>query len=277
MCGADPDLKLAIDRLYAVFERYPLRLPMRACQCGCMSRFGEEDATLRRTPLRGLARDQLSMFARKAMTTVGDVDDFKHFLPRLFELFSQVRWPANLEIVLGGKLAHAKWTAWPDEEHAAVEDYLHAFWRATLQHYPAIVCADAILACLCRALPDVRLALAVWETLCAEASPARILLGEFICEHIFDLEARRRFSVFVEQEPETPEQVQAWAEQAPGTAGAMMATALQVHEWVLKPEVRALVERAVPEYCTAIGDTTWMYALDRYRAWATVPRTGTMR
>ncbi|MFB9902552.1 hypothetical protein [Allokutzneria oryzae] len=111
----------AVERLYQVFGRYPLRAVVE----GCPHCVGPEDhATLRAAPLRVLTSAQLKRFAAKAMTTWGDEDDFRHFLPRLLEL-------GDLD-GLGGKLRHANWSQWPADERAAVDGFLSELWRERL-------------------------------------------------------------------------------------------------------------------------------------------------
>lgn len=63
------------------------------------------------------------------MTTVGDVDDFRHFLPRILDLLSGGELIAlvDQEIVLS-KLAYGRWTSWPPEERFAVQTFLGQLW-----------------------------------------------------------------------------------------------------------------------------------------------------
>jgi hypothetical protein len=74
-------------------------------------------------PLRELSGAELSFYGFKAMTTFGDVDDFKHFLPRLFEIMIRGEFAYDSETLLG-KLDHAGWHDWENREREAVEDFL---------------------------------------------------------------------------------------------------------------------------------------------------------
>jgi hypothetical protein len=75
-------LSEAIRELYRVFERYPL--PQYTDPClHCHSR--EEDAALRSKPLLEAGISDLQDYAVDAIYDWGDVDCFKHFLPRIFE------------------------------------------------------------------------------------------------------------------------------------------------------------------------------------------------
>ena len=73
----------AVERLYEVFARYPLITPVTGCPC-CTT--PADYAMLASKPLRQLTAKDLRKYATKALTTWGDVNDFRHFLPRLFEL-----------------------------------------------------------------------------------------------------------------------------------------------------------------------------------------------
>lgn len=55
------------------------------------------------------------------MTTFGDLDDFKHFLPRLIELHIQAPFETPYgAYILFDKLAYARWLNWPENERSAV-------------------------------------------------------------------------------------------------------------------------------------------------------------
>jgi len=100
------------------------------------------DHLLSKTGLSNLRRDflmqtdsaeDLGLYVFHAMTTVGDVDDFRHFLPRILELALSTEFPVAREVV-PGKLRYAKWTEWPAGESQAVRAYLAELWRTTLDH-----------------------------------------------------------------------------------------------------------------------------------------------
>ncbi len=75
-------LTIAIERLYQVFSRYKVLGMVEGCP-HCVS--DEDKAKLHSKPLRKLEPDDVSRYSWKAMTTWGDVSDFKYFLPRLLE------------------------------------------------------------------------------------------------------------------------------------------------------------------------------------------------
>lgn len=138
-------LRAAIARLYAVFERYPSDHRGPACP-HCV---GEpERARLHATPLAALSWDDFGRYATKAVTTWGDADAFRHFLPRLLELvacgealparpgrFSDDEAPFDVELTLG-KLDLAGLAAWPLREREAVEAFMRARLRFLLGEPP---------------------------------------------------------------------------------------------------------------------------------------------
>jgi hypothetical protein len=150
-----PTLKSAIEGLYRSFKRYPLRPHVDGCP-HCVA--DRDHAILHSAPLRDLNSQQLSKYAFKAITTWGDADDFRHFLPRLFELLAQdADFPVELEVVTG-KLVLAGWNEWPSEQRSAIRDYFQAWWVSMLASNPvsddcrfsdevicAIGCAEADL------------------------------------------------------------------------------------------------------------------------------------
>ncbi len=81
---------------------------------------------LRSTPLHELSAEQLDTFMGRTMTSWGNVGDFKYFLPRLLELFSQFNCPYD-EFILLAKLEYANWKEWPEKETTIVEHFLKAF------------------------------------------------------------------------------------------------------------------------------------------------------
>jgi len=118
------ELKISIEGLYTAFSRYPFRSRMDGCPC-CVSDTDKE--TIHTKQLRQLNGDDLSRYAFKAMTTWGDIDDFKHYLPRIFELLSTTEFIVDTFVVLG-KLDYGKWTTWSTDEQKVIKDFLLAWW-----------------------------------------------------------------------------------------------------------------------------------------------------
>lgn len=128
------ELQAHIEELYAVFARYPLHHPVAGCPC-CVSRADQERIAAK--PLRQLNSFDLERYIWKAMSTWGDVDDFRHFLPRIMELLGDPQERSNLFLfVIFGKLPYGHWETWQEQEQQAVNAYLLALWRWILMHEP---------------------------------------------------------------------------------------------------------------------------------------------
>jgi hypothetical protein len=123
------ELKTSIEQLYRVFADYPLGGPVEGCPC-CVD--AEDKQSLVSAPLRELTAQSLNHYSRKAMTTWGGVHEFKHFLPRIFELALCGRdLETDIEVVMG-KLECAEWRNWPDGEREAVCAYLMTSWKGVV-------------------------------------------------------------------------------------------------------------------------------------------------
>lgn len=123
-------MQRVIENLYTTFAVYPCRPVIEGCPC-CVSDSDKEH--LHTKELRELGVDDLSRYAFKAMTTWGDQADFKHFLPRIFELLTTDEWLVDTFIVLG-KLEYAHWENWPDTEKTAITEFLICWWTSIINH-----------------------------------------------------------------------------------------------------------------------------------------------
>jgi hypothetical protein len=117
---ATEELKNATENLYRVFARYPYSSDMAVCPC-CTTE--EETHSLTSKTLRLLTGDDIGEYAFSAMTTWGDVEDFKHFLPRIFELKAIDAVWTDTFVVLG-KLEYASWRSWRKDEQDVVYEFM---------------------------------------------------------------------------------------------------------------------------------------------------------
>lgn len=109
---------------------------MQGCPC-CVS--DSDKQKIHSKELRHLDEDDLSRYAFKAMTTWGDTEDFKHYLPRIFELLSTTDFIVDKSVVLG-KLEYGKWRDWSNEEKTAITDFLLAWWTNATKHNSCFDC-----------------------------------------------------------------------------------------------------------------------------------------
>jgi hypothetical protein len=120
------DLQLAIENLYETFSKYTTER-IHYCNCGCID---ENDVKkLSSKPLRELEADDLISYHGSALYTWGEIEHYKHFLPRICELISVKRDFSYTTLdELQVKLEYAKWTNWPDNEQHAITNYVIADW-----------------------------------------------------------------------------------------------------------------------------------------------------
>ena len=143
------ELQLAIDDLYTVFARYPLPKFTDPCMhCHTL----EDEAKLHAKPLRELDDEDLRDYAWDGLLVWGDVDTFKHLLPRLFELYMSTP-KASYKLadpeILFSKFRHGNWRTWPAEEQGTVERFLHAMWKEILGDPPAELEIDDMESWIC--------------------------------------------------------------------------------------------------------------------------------
>jgi len=122
------ELHRSIAKLYEAFREYPLKSKIDACpHCELES----VEASLHTRPLRELGWAELGLYTFKAMTTFGDAIDFKHFLPRILELYVLDHDGAPYDVfVVFEKLNYTAWQSWPDSEVVAVRQFVAAWRRA---------------------------------------------------------------------------------------------------------------------------------------------------
>ena len=111
-------LEAAIERVYAAFAHVPCptRLDASPLRDGKAILRG-----LRAAPLRQLSPEQVQGYASYAMTTVGTVNDYRHFLPRLLELAVRDGSALGTEPqAIAGKLVYGEWTNWGSAARDAV-------------------------------------------------------------------------------------------------------------------------------------------------------------
>ena len=131
-----PSLRVTIDGLYEAFSSYPLRDFTDPClHCHTL----EDEAELRSSPLRQLSAADLEDYAADALTVWGGVDDFKHFLPRIFDLYFSEGEPQFQFLdpeILFSKLRHSQWLTWKTQEQSAVRQLLQSLWHEILGDPP---------------------------------------------------------------------------------------------------------------------------------------------
>lgn len=236
----DTQLPDAIAELYRVFRPYRVEFPLEACAC-CVDE--SHQRVISAKPLEALTSRDLDWYAFKAITTFGTVNDFKHFLPRLLELIAYERdFPINEEIVFG-KLPYASWRDWPMTEQRAIEAYLPALWRQTIETMDEGMSMQVCLACIGRVVESVSEYLAHWSEAMQQSAVARLRFAEFFCTEISldDLSP-----TFWEESPEQGKELETW----------------------LRDEIPPkLFRRALVEWTQTHAGREYGYKIDLYEAW----------
>jgi hypothetical protein len=144
-----PELIASIELLYQTFAAYPLPKYTDPClHCHAI----EDEAKLHSMPLRDLGVNELRDYIADALLVWGSVAEFKHFLPRIFELYVTVPDPASElidpEMILS-KFRYGQWRTWPVHEQVAVETLLHALWAEILNDPDQADCFTDLESWLC--------------------------------------------------------------------------------------------------------------------------------
>lgn len=120
---ANQTIQEEINNLYQTFAPYQIKPHMEACPC-CV--YDEDKGRVHSKTLQELSVSDLSKYAYKALSTWGNEDDFRCFLPRLFEIIIFEAVALTYPEILFGKLPYAKWRKWSLKEQTAIEDYFSA-------------------------------------------------------------------------------------------------------------------------------------------------------
>ncbi len=137
-----PSLEAAIDALYTTFVAYPWRAMMPACPHCLQSYPGFAE------PLSEIPPERLRYYLFKAMTTIGETADFKHYLPRMLDAWAREYLGAETIMhheILGEKIEYADFAAWPDHEQEAVLRVFKELWALLLARYPIYPDAEVLL------------------------------------------------------------------------------------------------------------------------------------
>lgn len=150
----------AIDAAYRVFAPYPRPTELKA------SPLRDADdilRTLTSAPLRDLTGEQVGSYAGWAVTTVGSVWDYKHFLPRILEqAVLHPVWLGTDPPTIASKLEMAEWQRWPATEQDAVRNVFAAAWAQARAMHPDDIHADDWLCGIAALGMNVSEALAGW-------------------------------------------------------------------------------------------------------------------
>jgi hypothetical protein len=113
----------SLDRLYEAFRDVPKPVHVEGCPC-CIE--DKDISTLLSKPLREITGKELSSYASSAFLTVGEMEDYLYFLPRIIELTcTEVRWWPDFEVT-GRAIGETTPLEWPEPRLHALLEVLHA-------------------------------------------------------------------------------------------------------------------------------------------------------
>ncbi|MHB0998905.1 MAG: hypothetical protein ACYC27_06630 [Armatimonadota bacterium] len=230
-------LRQAIEGLYATFERYQLPEWTDPCM-HCHEE--EEELRLHAKPLRKLTHEDLEPYVWSALLTWGDVDTFKHFIPRIFELTVENEWFMEPEIILS-KLRHGEWRTWFDAEQTSVRTYLMAVWRVILSDESFDISVEEWLCALGQAEDDLNPYLDEWYRNTHASS--RYQLADFIIYNFNVLGTRRKLMNSF------------WSDRREQMG--------QVINWLLQPSVSEILEQAFFEHSSEPESENLSWAVDQ--------------
>lgn len=129
-----PEVAAAVEDAYRVFARYDLRGGVNVCRCNvCVA--PEVERELNTVPLREMSSSLLAEYTNSAHGWDGKTEnDFRHYLPRYFELIAAGDPPTNLdEETCLQRLRDADYSRnWGPAEAGAVDRFLVALLRERL-------------------------------------------------------------------------------------------------------------------------------------------------
>lgn len=108
--------------VYETFSKYKVSEDMDYCPC-CIS--SEEVNNLCSVDLRHLEREDFARYSGKALSTWGNAEDFKHFLPRLLELEVFNQYGLHY---LTSKFELADFSTWPPIEKQTIHCFFNNYF-----------------------------------------------------------------------------------------------------------------------------------------------------
>ncbi|MEZ4935665.1 MAG: hypothetical protein R2788_26465 [Saprospiraceae bacterium] len=122
-----------IENLYKTFNKYQLNGKIEKCPCGCIS--DEDEQKIYSKSLQELTADDLGFYNGKAMTTWGNEENYKHFLPRIIEIYKEDKINGWIDLdTIHNKLKHANWEDWNLEEQIRIKEFVEIDWKELVNH-----------------------------------------------------------------------------------------------------------------------------------------------
>lgn len=134
MTEAEAALRDAINQAYLAFSEVPRPTKLVTSPLRNADKILK---TLTAAPLRELTGEQIGPYSGWAITTVGDDRDYRHFLPRIFELaIEEPVWLGTIPAVTASRLNIAGWRNWPEPQKTSVLSFFRSAFWASLEQNP---------------------------------------------------------------------------------------------------------------------------------------------
>lgn len=143
------------------------------------------------------------------MTTWGTEEDFKHFLPRLAELYADGSLAEfSDDAMFGSKLKYAKWLTWPVREINAVRLFLSAWFSLCLQSAPKERGTEPCLTSIALAEDEIGSYLKAWKK--TGGTMAARQFEAFVFSNARRLNKNRELGIWWQETGANQESVVAW-------------------------------------------------------------------
>lgn len=152
----------AVEQLYNTFKKYTVLGDLRGRSCECCVT-DEEIRLLLLKQLKDLNDDDIGHFSRSAISTFGDVEDLKHFLPRILELMQNPNSNTLDDFTTFEKLNYSEWETWDKNEINAIDNYFYALWEEVITNEKATFYQIGCVLNIISKYSELKKALAIWE------------------------------------------------------------------------------------------------------------------
>ena len=193
-----------IEQLYRVFSRYAL--PARMVFCDYCDTAEYEESL--HAELSTMPAELVDKYTWDAMHHTGNQLDFRHFVPRIYQLLWRDELPfADPEMVIG-RLAHADWQDWSAAEHDSVRGVLDGLWDDAMRRQAPPVDIDSLVCGLGLAFRGVPPHVENWTTDNRPLAAPRLV--EFVLANASELPEQRLGDPWWEQGREAMEALVTW-------------------------------------------------------------------
>lgn len=182
------ELRLAIAEVYRVFDKYHPRHLSRLHPRE-RSNFYEDDGGFpdewRSLQTKELPQSALEKLSWKLLTTLGNENLLRWWLPRIIEIEVKTDDGGSLPQNVGVRLDMGDWQNWPSKEQAAIRNAFAAAWNSLLQVYPASRRAEDWLGCFEASKEPLAPYLSRWDDLLETCEAARLHFLD-LCHTVLD-------------------------------------------------------------------------------------------